>query len=336
MKQILVLPIKKPLAISVVLAVAILMIVPFVRAQEGNRSQTGGNGLQISPTRNEVFAQPGEKKTFSLTIRNVTNGDLVARASVKDFESDNESGAPVFIVDENQSTPYTIKKFLEGLTDIELKAGEVKEANLTLDIPADAVPGAYFGAIVYEAEPKSKSQQQADRQVSLNASVAHLVLVEVAGEITEQIQLQSLTAQHAKYNPDGSVSSVSSGQFLISQPNRMALAIKNTGSGFSRPVGNVLIKNMLGKQVASYEINNTDPKGVILPDSSRTFIDSVESIKLPGRYTSTAAVAYKSGGEVVLLNTAFWYVPIWMLAILFVLLLLIIFGAWRIYKKRFA
>lgn len=292
-------------------------------AQNQDAAQ-GGNGLQISPTRSDISAQPGEVKTFTVSLRNITKGDLIAKASVKDFESDNVSGTPQIVVDDNNRTPNTIKNFLSGAQDVELKANEVKEIKLTLTVPADAAPGAYYGAIVYEASPK-KSQNNDDRQVALSASVAHLVLLEVAGDVTEQIQIESLKAQR-----DNQPKS-----FFFSKPDSMAVSVKNLGNGFARPFGTVNVKNMFGGQAANYEVNNTIPKGAILPDSSRTFTNPIDKINLPGRYSAVAAIAYGDGGEVVVYKSSFWYLPVWTLIILALVLLVAIYFARRFYKNKF-
>lgn len=301
--------------------IAFFAFVPFINAQQDQ--QTGGNGLQISPTRTELSAGAGEVKNFTITVKNVTQGDLTAQAVVNDFESDNVSGTPQIIVDENQRTPNTISNMLKGLNDFDLKAGETKDIKLSVDVPGNAAPGAYFGAVRFAAVPKDQ-KATGDRQVSLTASVAHLVFLEVAGDVNEQIQITGVDAQK-----NGKASS-----FFFSAPNESAVAIKNLGNGFSRPFGNVQTKNMFGKQVSNYEVNNTTPKGIILPNSSRTFVDKLEGVSLPGRYSQVASVAYGNGGEVVIYKSSFWYMPIWAIIVLLVILAAIIYGVRRVIKKR--
>lgn len=312
---------RRTTAIFAALGVALVLILSLatLRAQE---DQGGGNALQISPTRTEIVAQSGEQKSFSITIKNITKSDMALKAELNDFESDNSSGAPQIIVDTKNRTPYSLEKILKDLNDIELKAGEAKEVKFTLDVPANVAPGAYFGAIRYQAVPKETSD--AKRQVALNASVAHLVFLEVPGDINEQIQIQSLKMQRGG----------KSGSFFVNSPDQAALAVKNLGNGFARPFGKVAI-NYFGNEVHSYEVNNRDPRGIVLPNSSRTFVDDVKNIKKPGKYTAVASVAYGSGAEVVNYKSSFWYVPLWTLILLVVLLLAIGGGGYYVYRKRF-
>ncbi len=95
----------------------------------------------------------------------------------------------------------------------------------------------------------------------------------------------------------------------------MSVVIKNTGNGFSKPFGRVSI-NRGNKEVQGYEFNNSDPKGNVLPASTREFEDSLKGMKMPGRYTVAAQIAHGSKGEVLIASTSFWYLPTWSLVAL--------------------
>jgi hypothetical protein len=293
-----------------------------IQTLHAQNKEEAGNGLQVSPTRTEITGQPGEQKAFAISIKNVTKTSLSAKAVLNDFQSDNISGTPQIVVDTSQRTPYSLDKMLKGLQDIELKPGETKELKFTLDVPANVSPGAYFGAVRYQVVPKGNTD--AERQVALSASVAHLVFLEVPGEINEQIQIQSFKFQHGN----------KSHSLFFNAPDKAALSIKNLGNGFSRPFGNVTV-NYFGKKVYSYDVNNTDPRGIILPNSSRTFFDDVKNIKKPGKYTAIAGAAYGNGGEVITYKSSFWYIPLWFLLLLIILLTAIVGGAYYVYRKRY-
>lgn len=285
-------------------------------------AQQGGSGLQLSPTRTELTVNPGERETFTISLKNITQSKLVAQASLNDFESDNVSGTPKILVDTNDRTPYTISKMVSGLQDVELAPGETKEIKATIDVPEGIAPGAYYGAIRYAVVPPDASQ--ADRQIALNASVAHLVFVDVPGSTAQQIQIQSLKMQ--KDDKPGGV--------FFSRPNQAALSLKNLGNGFSRPFGSVTINNMFGKEVYGYDVNNTDPRSIVLPNSSRTYVNEVGGIAMPGKYSMTASVAYGNGAEVVTYKSTFWYLPIWFIVVVALLVVAIISGAYALYRKK--
>jgi hypothetical protein len=316
---------KQAAVFAIALAFVFSFAAPLVNeafAQE----QASGSGLQVSPTRNDVTGQKGEQKTITLILKNITNNDVTAQAFLNDFESDNNSGTPQIIVDQNQRTPYSLEKMLKDLKDVDLKAGETKEVKLVVDVPGDAAPGAYFGAIRYAAVPKGQSQSQAERQVALTASVAHLVFLEVPGEINEQIQVNSLKA----------VKAGKEGSFFFSKPDRLNLNVSNKGNGFSRPFGQVTVNGLFGKQVQTYEVNNTDPRGIVLPNSTRIFNDELKGVSMPGKYNLTASVAYGNGGEVVTYKSSFIYLPLWAIIVFLALIALIAAGVFILYRKRFA
>lgn len=316
---------KKISALSIVSVFALVAVaVPLVAAQDSNSQNGGGSGLQLSPTRTEISAQPGETKTFKITLKNVTQGEVNAQAFLNDFESDNVSGTPQIIVDETKDkTPYSLSSMLTGVQSVNLKAGESKEIENTINVPASAAPGAYFGALRYAAVPVGQEANQGDRQVSLTASVAHLVFVEVPGEVTQKISINNVQAE---LNGNSS-------KFFFKAPNKSVVTVENLGNGFSRPFGKVELTRGSDKAVYSYDINNTEPKGIVLPRSKRVFTDDLKNVSTPGKYTLTASVAYGNGGEVVSYSSTFWYLPIWFLAILAAVIILLIAGGVFVYKK---
>lgn len=311
------------LAIALTFVFSLSLAIPLVNAQDTSQAQ--GSGLQLSPTKTDLSGQPGEQKTFSIILKNITQNEVTAQVFLNDFESDNNTGNPQIIVDNRARTPYSLANMLKNFNDVDLKAGETKEIKLTVDIPSDAAPGAYFGALRYAAVPKGQAQTESEKQVALTASVAHLIFVEVPGNINEQIQVNSLKAeQNSK-----------TGTFFFKTPNKVALGVKNLGNGFSRPFGKVNVNGPFGKEVYTYDVNNTDPRGIILPNSSRTFTDDLKNVKLPGKYNLTASVAYGNGGEVITYKSSFIYMPFWAIAVLLVLILVIAGVIYYIYKKKY-
>lgn len=303
----------------VVLALVGLLALPLgtVVAQ-----QNSGSGLSISPTRTELSIKPGQAGTVTITIKNVTQGAITAKALVNDFEPDNDTGEPRLLTDDSKRSSASIRDFLIGFDDIELAPDEEKEINIPVQIPSDASPGAYFGVIRYQAVPKASAEQGAG-QVALTASVGSLVLIEVPGNITEKIQVQSVKA----YLGD------KSGSFFTEKPNQVGIRIKNLGNSFAKPFGQVQVKDMSGKQVYAYEINNSTPRGNILPESERVFKDELKDISKPGRYTITANVSFGRGGEILNYSSSFWYIPVWLLVVVVALLIALVGAAFYLFKR---
>jgi hypothetical protein len=285
----------------------------------------GGSGLSISPTRTELRIEKGKSDQVKVNLRNVTKGAIVAKPFVADFESDNETGEPKLITDQNNHNSASIYKFVIGLADVPLAPGESKDLTYTVKIPGDAPAGAYYGAIAYRAVPANQATPDSGGQVALTANVASLVLVEVPGEITEKIQITGIKA----------LSNGKSGSIFAHAPTKAAVSIKNLGNSFAKPFGTVSVTNMSGKQIYSYEINNATPRSNVLPKTSRAFTDDIKNISKPGRYTITANVSFGSGGEVVSQKVSFWYIPTWLMIVLIVLVVGIIAGTYMLYRKQY-
>lgn len=307
----------------IIFAIAAVFLLALSGFQTVVAQQQGGSGLQLSPTRTELSVQPGESKEFSLVVKNVTQGDVTVKTFLNDFEADNNTGDPKLIVDDSPSSSTSLKSYLKNLEDFDLKGGDSKEVKLSVDFPADAGAGGYFGAVRFVAVPKGQ-QATADRQVALNASVASLVLVQVEGNIIEQVAVNKVEVRR-----DNKPST-----FFTSKPNKLAVDIENKGNSFSKPFGRVQIMGMFNREAFSYEINNKDPRGNVLPRTSRVFVDDIQGISMPGRYTAIVNVSYGSGGEIITQKVSFWYIPFWIIGIIIGVILLIAGGGYVLYRRR--
>lgn len=283
-------------------------------------AQTGGSGLSISPTRHELTINKGEAETITVSIKNISGVAVVAKAVINDFEAANDSGEPKLIVDPNQKSPTSIKDFLLDVNDVSLAKNETKKLVIPVQIPSNTPSGAYYGVIRYTAQ-KSNDGTDDEPQVALNASLGVIVLIQVPGSITEQIQALKLKAER-----DDKPSS-----FFFSAPTHVSVTLKNVGTGFVKPFGRVTIKKGT-KELYSYEMNNVDPRSNILPGSTRTFRDEVKDIKGFGRYTITTNLSYGKGGDILTMKSSFWVVPVWLLAVIalfFVVLIVLAVLAYR-------
>lgn len=301
-------------------ALAVLFVVV---AAPAKAQQEPGSGLSITPLLSEKTIEPGGADKLDISIRNVTSNRITAQATIYDFESDNTTGNPKIIIDPNKSSPNSIRKFILGLEDIPLGVGEQKKTTLAIQIPEDTAPGAYYGVIRYKAVPVGQTAPQPG-ELSLSASVGTIVLITVPGEVREQVQLTGLHVYRGGYN----------GSFFIRKPERLGVEIRNLGNGFVKPFGTVEIKNMLGKVVHVYQLNNSNPRANILPSSTRIFEDFIKGINQPGRYTVTASVSYGTGGQVLTASKSFWYIPIWLAIILLAVLLILTLFAYRAYRHH--
>ncbi len=314
----------KRVLLAAFLAVAVL---PVSTAQGQSGSNSGGSGLSITPTKFEFVIERGKAELASMQVKNVTDRPILVRAFLNDFEQDGISGNPKLITDASQErSANSLREFIEGLEDITVEPGEVAVVDVPIQVPEEAAPGGYYGALRFQSAPVGSSEDEATSpQVSLNASVAALVLVEVPGDITEKIEIKSIGAY---------LSNDKKGSLFTKKPSKIGIEINNLGNGFSRPFGKVTMAGPWGGgEVLSYELNDTSPRGNVLPNSTRLFLDEMNAVKWPGRYTITGSISHGRGGEILIAKSSFWYIPSWLIITLAVLLVVMIALIVILYRK---
>ena len=308
----------KNLLAAVVATLMVLTTLPLSSAQTPS-----GSGLSISPTISEYTIKPGNSASVTITLKNITVDDVVAKGTVNDFTSDNTTGNPKIITDPNITTPNSIKKFVSNIDDVPLAKGQQKKIVLGLDIPKNTPPGAYFGIIRYRAVPKALAAP-GPGQVALTASVGSIVLITVPGNLREQVKVEGLKVYRG----------ARSGSFFIKPPDSIGITITNFGNGFVKPFGTVEVHDVFNKTVATYQFNNPKQPGNILPNSTRTFQNHIKGINKIGRYTVEASVSYGNGSQVLTLKKDFWYIPLWLVVILLTILGALVFLALRAYRRH--
>lgn len=291
---------------------------------------TGGNGLRISPVRNDITVAPGKKQVVNITITNVTTVPATLQTIVNDFVANpNETGNPAIILDPKAYAPtHSLKRFVEPSGSFTLAPGQQKIIPVTLNIPANAAGGGYFGAVRFAP---ASTLNGPNINVSLAGSVGSLILLKVPGNVKEQLTIASFDVRR-----DDHPSS-----FFTSSKNLMAtVRFQNQGNIQEEPFGKILLKNRSNKVLATYEINNTDPPGSVLPDSIRKFPIPVKGIGKYGKYKLEGNFGYGASGQLISGSTTFYVIPTSLVIafIAFVLVLaFLVFGLPRLiaaYNRR--
>lgn len=271
-----------------------------VTAQE-EESATSGNGLRITPVRQEFILAPGQSESYEIEVANISAGDVNVIAVVNDFESDDTTGQPRILVDPEDQTPFSLRQYVSIPDPFALKPGQSRKVNILVDLPEDANPGGYFGIVRFAVGIEGQDLGT----IALAASVGSLLLVSVAGDVQEGMELGFIEARQTLAD-----NTSRGGSFFESAPDKIAINLKNTGNSILKPIGRVAVKNMFGKEVASYEFNGGQLRGNVLPQSARTFEDSVSGLGRIGRYSVEANLSYgEGGGNLITAKTTFWIIP---------------------------
>ncbi len=310
----------------------VLLLTGFIAPQVLAQSQQA-NGYKISPVRrDDLTIAKGSSQLVELSLENLSDTATTAHAVVNDFvASDNESGEPRLILDDNAPLPKNdFKKLVEAIPDVTLGPKEKKQINVRISVPDTANAGGYYGAIRFVPAVVSA---QPDKNVGLTASVGTIFLVRVPGNLKERLDLVQLSAS----NNDGKAKS-----FFTSGDVAVLTRLKNSGDIHVQPFGKIDIKDMLGNTVQTLEFNSATPDGEgvntranILPESTRKFVDKLNNRRWIGRYTVEANLGYTQGsGDIITAKATFWYVPTVVLLGLIVLILVIVGGAYWLIRRQ--
>ncbi len=276
-----------------------------------------GNALKVSPVRLDIKMDPGTSHTITLQVQNLTNSAALLRPFVNDFvASGDETGRPNIILNPNEYAPsHSLKRLITPPGDITVSAGQTREIKVTIVAPKDAAGGGYFGAVRF-----APASNEGDKNVNLAASVGTLVLLRMSGDVREELSVESFDVRKKDGGP---------GVFFMDNRDLKGVTrFKNSGNVQVEPFGTIRLKRF-GKVVGIYEINDTEVRGSVLPDSIRRFETPLDKKKIGsfGKYTLEGDFGYGSTGQLLSAKTTFYVVPLAYilggLGILFVLLFLI-------------
>ncbi len=283
-----------------------------------------GQALEIAPPVLNLRANPGETVKATINLRDVSTSSLVVRNQINDFVAYGEDGTPKILLDDTEETsPYSLKAWVQPLPQLTLKPKEVNKLPLTIRVPKSAAPGGYYAVIRFTASAPGLD----GTGVSLSASLGTLVLLRVNGEAKEAMSVEEFSAtKNGEKN-----------WLFESQPIKFVTRVRNNGSVHEQPTGQIAVKDMFGNAVANVNVNLVQSN--VLPASVRRFepiLDSsvIGNRLLLGRYTADLKLTYGANGQTLTASTSFWVIPYRLIAFAIVLLV-IAFIVLRIGLRRY-
>jgi hypothetical protein len=309
-------------AMVVMLAVIIVLSAGFHAFAATNTANT----LKVSPVRSDVEIKPGESKTVKTTVSNLTDAPITVAPIENDFVAGDERGTPALILDADKFAPtHSLKRFMTPLKNVTIPAGQSKNIEVVITVPADAQPGGYFGAVRF-----APASPDGGGQVNLSGSVASLILMTVPGPAVEKLNLTDFSIQQ---------NGVTGTNFRTPNNLQATVRFENKGSVQLGPFGKVSVKQG-DKVIYASDFNNKTPRDVTLPDSARRWDIPLKNIGTFGKYTVTAVFTYGTKNQSIEVNKSFWVIPttviVWSIIGLITLIALIV-GIWlflRSYKRR--
>ncbi len=305
---------------SLIAAVLLLVSVGGVGSAQQTTAGNYGNGIRVSPVRTDLVMNPGETRQISVTISNLTSASSDYQAYVNDFiAADGELGQPALILDNDKYAPsHSLKRYMQNVPNVTVGAGQSKDVKVTISIPRDAAAGGYYGAVRF-APAKGGDDS---KNVTLAASVGSLILVKVPGDIKENVTLETFDVRKGTGNKNGS-------SFFTTNKDLYAVTrFNNSGNVHEQPFGKLQLKKG-GKVIETLEINNTDPRGNVLPDSVRRFESKLTKVGFWGKYEVEGNFGYGTNGQLLQAKSTFYVFPLVLILIglgLLILVLFLLFG----------
>lgn len=250
----------------------------------------GGVGVRIQPSTIDERVDPGSEASGVLTVTNENGGRQTYYIATRNVESMDDSGRPIFAKipsDDPHEVAAWIKLDVRSTT---LEVGQIAEIPYRIQVPADASPGSYFGAIFVTREAETPGESGA----GVGFQVASLVNLRVNGNAVEGIKVREFSTDR---------------QFYARSNVHFKMRIENTGTVYERPRGIIVIKDMLGREVGNVILN--EKGGGVMPRNERTYeTEWVPDGFLFGRLTAEATIGYGDGAQsTVMGDTSFWVIP---------------------------
>jgi hypothetical protein len=204
--------------------------------------------LSITPIRYEISGDPGTTITHEMTLLNEGKNSQVYYASFANFEAQGETGSPTFVDPKDDLGTWMSTEY----ASVNLAPGQQKKIKFNIKIPKNAEPGGHFAAIFWGSTPGSGSGQ-----ISVGTKTGLLVLLTVNGDVKQSAGLVDFQIRNHQWG-------------FKQLPVSFQYRFSNQGGDRVKPVGNVVVRSILGWRVKKVNANPFD--GNVLPNTTRKFI----------------------------------------------------------------
>jgi len=263
--------------------------------------------LVVAPARQTIEVDPGKTTSFVVRFYNTGIEPISGTFKVADFIVDNNEGSPNFL-----EGPTTLSKRFAAAQWVTLSTekGTIPSRDMVIidgkiHVPADANPGGKYFAVFFEPTseiPEATGSKQ-EEAASISMRIAGLVYLKVSGPIAEGANIVSFSAPN----------------FSEYGPVTITTEIKNSGDYHITPKGQIVIKNIFGREVARESLQETN----IFPDASRVIVSKLGTKWMVGKFTASLDATYGESGKALASALSFWVFP-WKLAVVITLAIIII------------
>lgn len=256
--------------------------------------------------------KPGDRTEGVMKLANNSDEAITFKVGVQDYTVSDTMGTPNILPPGSLDNRYSASSWIAiAPSYFTIQPHEKQEVNYYVQIPQEARPGGHYAAAVYS--PANIAQNQGVG-AAVNTQIGTLFYFDVAGDINEQATIEKFTA----------------GSMQEYGPINILTEIKNLGDLHIKPVGSIVVTNMLGqKQISNLDALNIFPGGGI-----REYKNTVGGQIMFGKYEAKLMASYGRNNDKFLSATiSFWVFP-WKITLLVVLIIIAIILFWKFMKKR--
>jgi len=244
--------------------------------------------MTISPPVLEIDAKRGDIVKEVIKAHNDSSETKLYYLSKGDFKAKGEEGQAEFIDNKNETAgDYSLSAWISlAESQIVLEAGERLTLPFIINVPVTAEPGGHYGVVFFSDAPPEFNDSGLSG-VSIGSKMGVLILVKIEGDAEEGGYIEEYTT-------------VNNRKFFSNLPVNYIVRFKNTGKVHLKPRGEIVIKNVFGKQVKGVTFVETFDENGIPIDSKKLDILPINYFNgniLPQSVRRFNAGWFKSAGE---------------------------------------
>lgn len=288
------------------------------------------SAMTISPPVMDFTLNPGDSVADVVQVYNDEDVPFKIVPELVNFyikAGDETSGAPEFYPADEVRNGYELAPWIT-LTGGDEIVGPRERISypIAIKVPNDAQPGSHFGGVQILAG--APGDDLSGGRIGINRGVTMLIFVRVNGDAHEDISVSRFSGDQGVYSH---------------LPVDFHVRLDNAGNTHLRPTGDIFVKDMFGREVATILVNPGPQYKTILPGTSRRF--DAEWIKKRladgtgeywqqlknfgfGKYEATLVLNYGPDNKPLTATWSFWVIP-WMALLTMALALALLIVAAR-------
>lgn len=278
------------------------------------------NDFVLEPGKVEIFVNPGESITKSITVTNRASSNVSFKVEIEDFVGSNDEDKPVVLLG-GEKSPYSFKdNVVPEVKNFTLESNGSITIPVRINVPADAQPGGFYTSILVSNEPSVDSVSQSSNvegKTKIISRVGTLFFIRVNGVAKESGSLDDLkVVKPTKDNLD---------------LYKFNILFKNDGNVYLVPFGWITVTNIFGKTIGKIPVDAY----FSMPKSIRYRDVEWKSPFLLGRFKASIELNRGYGSNLIdTKSIAFWVIP-WKAIVIVVSVILVISLALYAFFKKF-